>query len=225
MTKTIGIIGAGLGGLTLARVLHLNGIEATIFEAEPSPQARSQGGLLDIHEHSGQPALRAAGLYQDFLKLVRPAEDAKRVVDKDGTILLDVLGNPLSQQPEVDRGELRTMLLSSLPEATICWGREATSMIAVGNSRHEVMFADGSVFTTDLLVGADGAWSKVRPLLSDTKPLYSGTCFLEIAHPAGGNGADGLAALVGTGTLMPSRPARALSRIATLIAVFPATWH
>ena len=55
----ITIVGAGLGGLTLASVLLRNGITTVVYGADLSAAFRPQGGMLDIHQDTGQAALRA----------------------------------------------------------------------------------------------------------------------------------------------------------------------
>ncbi|MGK4904202.1 FAD-dependent oxidoreductase [Streptomyces albus] len=210
MRKTIAVVGAGLGGLTLARVLQAHGVAATIYEGEASAQTRDQGGLLDIHVETGQVALRAAGLYDGFLALVRPGEDAKRVVDRHGTVLLDKPADPRSARPEVDRGELRRLLIDSLEPGTIRWGHKLTSVRRRAEGGCELTFAEGSTTRADIVVGADGAWSKVRPLLTTAKPRFSGTCFVEIALAPGGRDRRESVAAIGSGTLMAVEPGKGI---------------
>ncbi|MDS0139719.1 MULTISPECIES: NAD(P)/FAD-dependent oxidoreductase [unclassified Amycolatopsis] len=207
---TVTIIGAGLGGLVLARVLHRHGIPAEVYEAEASPAARRQGGMLDIHPWNGQPALDAAGLTDGFRELVLPGRESSRVVDRHGTVLLDQPDDGTGERPEVQRGELRQLLLDALPPGTVHWGHKVAGARALGDGRHEVRLADGSAFTTSLVVGADGAWSKVRPLLSDAVPEYVGVSVVEtflfdgdVRHPAA-------AKVVGAGALYALAPGKGI---------------
>ncbi|MBP1850225.1 2-polyprenyl-6-methoxyphenol hydroxylase-like FAD-dependent oxidoreductase [Rhizobium halophytocola] len=208
--NSVTIIGAGLGGLTLARVLHVHGIESEIYEAEPSAEARRQGGMLDIHAHDGQKALEAAGLIDAFRAIICEGGQASRVLDRDGRVLLDMPDDGTGGRPEVLRGDLRQILLRSLPSDTVKWGRKLAHVEPRGDGRHALTFTDGTTVTSNLLVGADGAWSKVRPLLSNAKPDYIGISFVETylgdadaRHPAA-------ARAVGGGGLFVPAPGQAL---------------
>ncbi len=210
MRTPVTIIGAGLGGLVLARVLHVHGIPATVYEAEPSPTARAQGGMLDIHDNNGQPALQAAGLIEEFRGLVLEGAEATRILDRHGTVLLDEPDDGTKRRPEVQRGALRQMLLASLP-ATVRWGHKVSGVRTLGEGRHEVTFADGTTVATSLLVGADGAWSRVRPLLTDATPAYVGVSFIETylfdsdtRHPA-------TAEAVGGGAMLAFAPGKGIA--------------
>jgi 2-polyprenyl-6-methoxyphenol hydroxylase-like FAD-dependent oxidoreductase len=210
MTTEVTVVGAGLGGLTLARVLHLNGIPVTVHEAESSPTERAQGGMLDIHDYNGQLALRTAGLLDEFRELVLEGREATRFLAPDGSLILDVPDSGGSRRPEVQRAELRQLLLDSLPAGTVRWGHKAERVRSLGEGRHEVAFTDGSTAVTGLLVGADGAWSRVRPLVSGAQPAYVGRSVVETylfdadtRHPA-------TAKAVGGGALFALAPGKAI---------------
>jgi 2-polyprenyl-6-methoxyphenol hydroxylase-like FAD-dependent oxidoreductase len=78
----------------------------------------------------------------------------------------------------VDRGQLRALLLRSLPDNVIRWGSRITGAKPLGEG-WSVDLDDQSSEPFDMIVGADGTWSKLRPLLSNAAPRYTGITMIE----------------------------------------------
>lgn len=143
---------------------------------------------MDLHREMGQPALREAGLFEAFQKHALPGAEAMRLVKSDGTVFWDendtnVAGAGGSgDRPEIDRAKLRDILLHSIEPNSVQRNKklvrvESAEALSV---KYNVHFVDGVEAGFDLVVGADGAWSKIRPLLTDQLPFYSGITVIEL---------------------------------------------
>lgn len=185
MQTNIAIIGGGPGGLTLARLLQRQGAHVTVYERDRSRDVRVQGATLDLHHDSGLLALEEAGLTDAFLRHYRPGADFTRVLDPQANLVWEEGGHSKEKEafrPEIDRGPLRELLLDSLLPDTVVWDSQLLALEEAGNG-WRMTFANGSVAHADLVVGADGANSKVRPLVTDIRPFYSGITLVEGSVP------------------------------------------
>ncbi|EEA26676.1 salicylate hydroxylase, putative [Talaromyces marneffei ATCC 18224] len=168
MSPKIAVIGGGPAGLTLASILIRNGITPTVFEHDACPNARSQGGSLDLHPGTGQAALAACGLTSQFEKYARYDDQDFTAADKHGNPVLELRDRDVGR-PEIDRGRIRQMLLDSIPDGVIKWDHHL-----VAATEDSLQFKDHTESGWDLIVGADGAWSKIRPLCCYVSPFYTG---------------------------------------------------
>lgn len=209
MPLKIAIVGAGPAGCMLARLLQVSDqhekIEVTIFESEDNLNFRSQGGSLDLHVKTGQAALRAGGLFDEFLKYARYDGEAMKFADKNLLVYISQgQSKPSKSQtgrPEIDRPKLRQILYESLLPETVRWNHKL-QRVKGGDKGMTMHFADGKTASGfDLLVGADGAWSHVRPLVSDAPPFYSGIAGHAFSIPDAANRAPELSDLVNRGSL------------------------
>lgn len=200
---SIAIIGAGPAGLTAANVLHRHHWRCKVFEADASASARDQGGTLDLHAGEGQRALETAGLLEQFIAMARHEDQGQRLIEPiTGKVIREFHPTPgEGNRPEIDRTELRDLLLNSLPRETVDWNSQVRSVKKKSDGSISIQMADGRIENFELVIGADGTWSKVRKALSSQLPSYTGITFIELwledidrTHPA-------LAELVGHGTM------------------------
>ncbi|MFZ6654509.1 FAD-dependent oxidoreductase [Undibacterium sp. TJN19] len=178
--KNIAIIGAGPGGLILARLLQMNGASVKVYERDASPAARVQGATLNLNAGSGLDAIIKAGLMESFKKAYRPGADKMIFVDGSANILIDEADDSdgVESRPEIDRGPLRELLLASLDADTVVWDAQFLSLQRTGDGV-ELTFKNGKTALADLVIAADGANSKVRPYITSIAPVYSGVTVVE----------------------------------------------
>jgi 2-polyprenyl-6-methoxyphenol hydroxylase-like FAD-dependent oxidoreductase len=211
MNTRIAIAGAGPGGLMCARILQRHGIEVAVYDADASVDARDPGGTLDLHADSGQIAVEDAGLLSEFFALARLEGQAKRRLDHHGTVLSEFIPDKDDDgAPEIDRGQLRALLAAHVEPGTVRWGHKLVDAIPLGDGTHRLEFANGSTVETDLVIGADGAWTRVRPLLSDAVPRYTGISFLDVQFDDVDTRHPQIAELVGDGHMFAGGDGRGI---------------
>ncbi|PBQ34214.1 2-polyprenyl-6-methoxyphenol hydroxylase [Sphingobacteriaceae bacterium] len=206
--KKIAIVGGGPGGLTLARLLQLKNISVKVYERDLNKDSRVQGSPLDLHEESGLAALQKADLMKAFKENYMVGADRMQIMNEQAEVFFSDHDEKPEEnfgyehfRPEIDRGVLRKIVLESLNEGIIVWGSHFISMETQGDG-WLLHFKDRASEYADIVIGSDGANSKIRPYLTDIKAFYSGITMLEGTIYNAPETAPGMHALLRGGKIM-----------------------
>lgn len=172
--KRIAIIGGGPVGLTMAKLLQLEGVLVSVYERDKDPQARIWGGTLDLHPHSGQEAMKQAGLLERYHRMAVPM--GRTLADHQGNAFFSK--EPDEQCPEINRNSLRTILMDSLLPGTVVWDAKLTGIENNGDC-WLLHFEHQPDVTADLVIGANGGMSGLREWLVDTAVESTGTTIIQ----------------------------------------------
>ncbi len=178
--KHIAIVGAGPGGLMLGLLLQRQGFSFTIYERGYQNMHSDRGGSLDIHDDSGQLPLKESGIFENFRKHARYEGEDTRIVNKDGEILYDEDAEGEGNRPEIDRGKLCDIIMEQIHPENIKYGFKFEKLIQRDNGEVELVFENGTTVMTNLVIGADGAFSQIRSYLTNAKPEYTGISMIEM---------------------------------------------
>lgn len=176
--KHIAIIGAGPAGLTLAKLLQQQGAQVAVYEREPAQVWEARGGSLELQQAAGFQAMEATGLIGQLNLVHRPESARLKMYDKYKALILEI--PPVADSgcdPEIDRKDLYRVLSGSLEPGTIHWEYQFKTL-TVKDNRYELQFDHKENVTADIVIGADGAQSRLRPFLTPVKAVYSGTTLI-----------------------------------------------
>lgn len=176
--KRVAILGAGPVGLTMARLLQQKGVEVTVYERDRSPDSRIWGGTLDLHLDTGQLALKSAGLLEEYYAKALPM--GILMADEQGRTLsvMDINAEHKFDNPEINRNDLRTILLDSLTLGTVVWDHKCISLEEKAG-KWLLQFDDQPAAVTDLVIVANGGMSAVRNYVTDTEVEETGTFIIQ----------------------------------------------
>ncbi|MBV8663269.1 MAG: FAD-dependent monooxygenase, partial [Hyphomicrobiales bacterium] len=165
------IVGAGAGGLCLAQGLKRDGVAAEVFERDRAPDDQPQGYRLSINATGGQAlaACLPAPLFEKFTRSAAQPSEAVTFLDHRLNRLLAIEfphrpRNSAEVERPVSRRTLRRILLEGLGES-VHFGKKLATFETRPDGTVLARFEDGSTARGDVLVGADGANSRVRALL------------------------------------------------------------
>jgi 2-polyprenyl-6-methoxyphenol hydroxylase-like FAD-dependent oxidoreductase len=175
MGERVVIVGGGIGGLTLAIALRQRGIEAPVYEA--APELRAVGAGIWVSPNAMQ-VLGRLGLADAVVREGARLERAELRDYRAGVLQSADMGEAARRfgypTVAIHRGRLQRMLLDHLPADAVHVGRECSEVVA-GDGGAVLRFADGSEVEAEVVVGADGAHSRVREAVAPgTRLRYSG---------------------------------------------------
>lgn len=165
------IIGGGIGGLCLAHGLRRRGVGVAVYERTRVRTDWLQGYRIHISPRGAQ-ALHAClppDQWQSFTGTAgKPSagfafltEQLRDLLFLPSSMIAGGEAGPQDSHHSVSRITLREVLLGGLDDV-VCLGKEFTRYEQESDGRVTAFFADGTSATGDVLVGADGAGSRVR---------------------------------------------------------------
>jgi FAD-dependent urate hydroxylase len=168
------VVGAGVGGISIARGLLRDGHDVTVFERRP--EVTAGGGAVTIWSN-GATVLGQLGVDMDgagqLLSTLRVVTSTGRPVSTlDLTAIAQRLGAPVRMVP---RRVLLERLLDGFPTERIWCNARAVGVVSTQNGVR-LEFEDGSWAEGDLLIGADGLHSMVRDVVGAPCAEPTGWC-------------------------------------------------